>query len=192
MADSKKTEKSEETETDAAAGGKKSSSMMLIIIIVVLILVILVGAIVAVLMMGGDAKADGKDPQAVEKKVEDKSSSKNTSSESGGEGAQKLEDVGILFPMEPFTVNLLSDSGSHYLKATLSLSLSGKEMSEELEAKKAVLRDKILRILSSKSMDEVSTLKGKDKLSEQIMGEINPMLNDGKITGVYFTDFVIQ
>ena len=63
---------------------------------------------------------------------------------------------------------------------------------EELEAKKAVIRDKILRSLSSKSLEEVSTLKGKEKLGEEMMQELNGMLKDGEIKGVYFTDFVIQ
>jgi flagellar FliL protein len=186
--------KNEELEGEASAGGKKSNSMMLIIIIVVLILVILIGAIVAILMMGGDSKAEGKEPEAKEKKEEGKKEEKaeEKKSEKGAEGEKKLEEIANLFPLEPFTVNLLSENGSHYLKATLSLALSGKELAAELEEKKAVLRDVILRILSSKSLEEVSTLKGKEKVKEQIIAELNGMLKDGSITGVYFTDFVIQ
>ena len=52
--------------------------------------------------------------------------------------------------------------------------------------------DKILRTLSSKSLEEVSTLKGKEKLGDEMKQELNGMLKDGEINGVYFTDFVIQ
>ena len=106
--------------------------------------------------------------------------------------SRTLDKIGILYPLDTFTVNLLSENGSRYLKAQVSLELSGKELTEELDAKKAVIRDRILRILSSKSIEEVSTLKGKDQLGAQIMQELNTMLKDGSINGVYFTDFVIQ
>ena len=185
--------KNEETENENPAEGKKSNSMLLIIIIVVLILVILIGAIVAILMMGGDSKAEGKEPEAKEKKEEGKQEeAKQENGKKAAEGEKKLEEVANLFPLETFTVNLLSESGSHYLKATLSLALSGPELTKELEEKKAVLRDVIIKILSSKSVEEVSTLKGKEKVKEQMIEELNGMLKDGSVTGVYFTDFVIQ
>ena len=172
-------------EAETAPEGKKSSSMMLIIIIVVLILVILIGAIVAILMMGGDSKSTEKSAEKTEKVAEKKATP-------GMDSSRTLDKIGILYPLDTFTVNLLSENGSRYLKAQVSLELSGKELTEELDAKKAVIRDKILRILSSKSVEEVSTLKGKDQLGAQIMQELNTMLKDGSINGVYFTDFVIQ
>lgn len=181
-------EKKEE-EIVEAPEGKKSSSMMLIIIIVVLILVILIGAVVTILMMGGDSKSEEKASKATEKTEKVAGEKKTTP---GAESSRTLDKIGILLPLDTFTVNLMSESGSRYLKATISLELSGKELTEELEAKKPVIRDKILRLLSSKSIEEVSTLKGKDQLSEQIMQQLNPMLKDGSINGVYFTDFVIQ
>ena len=175
-------------EAEAAPEGKKSSSMMLIIIIVVLILVILIGAIIAILMMGGDSKSTEKSAEKTEKteKVAEKKATP------GMNESRTLDKIGILYPLDTFTVNLLSENGSRYLKAQVSLELSGKELTEELDAKKAVIRDRILRILSSKSIEEVSTLKGKDQLGAQIMQELNTMLKDGSINGVYFTDFVIQ
>ena len=181
-------EKKEE-EIVEAPEGKKSSSMMLIIIIVVLILVILIGAVVTILMMGGDSKSEEKASKATEKTEKVAGEKKPTP---GAESSRTLDKIGILLPLDTFTVNLMSESGSRYLKATISLELSGKELTEELEAKKPVIRDKILRLLSSKSIEEVSTLKGKDQLSEQIMQQLNPMLKDGSMNGVYFTDFVIQ
>ncbi|MDD2356689.1 MAG: flagellar basal body-associated protein FliL [Thiovulaceae bacterium] len=186
MAENKK----KEEEEVAPPEGKKSSSMMLVIIIVVLILVILIGVVVTILMMGGDSKSEekaSKDTEKTEKIVGEKKAVAG-----GAEESRTLDKIGILYPLDTFTVNLMSENGSRYLKAQISLELSGKELTEELDAKKAVLRDKILRLLSSKSVEEVSTLKGKDQLSEQILQQLNPMLKDGSINGVYFTDFVIQ
>ncbi len=184
MAEEKKTE-----ENEAGAETKKSSSLMLIIIIVVLIVVILVGAIVVLLWSSGD---DGSTQQA-QKRIEQPANA-NTMKKSRVEldNSRTLNKIGILYPLDTFTVNLLSENGSRYLKAQISLELSGQELAAELDSKKAVIRDRILRLLSSKSLEEVSTLKGKDKLSEQIMDVLNPMLTDGSINGIYFTEFVIQ
>ena len=103
-----------------------------------------------------------------------------------------MSEIGILYPLDTFTVNLKSDAGRRYLKATLSLELEGEELSLELDAKTPVLRDRIIRILSSKTLEEISSKKGKSKVETQIMDTLNSMISDGEIKGIYFTEFVIQ
>ncbi len=180
-------EKSEEEQTPEK---KKSGNMLMIIIIVVLILIILIGAVVGFLMMGDDDETEAvKEPQAKERTV---SKSKRSSSSSSMDDSRQLSDIGILYPLDTFTVNLKSDTGSRYLKVTLSLELEGEELSLELDAKMPVLKDRIIRILSSKTIEEISSKKGKSKVSSQIMDTLNSMIADGQIKGIYFTEFVIQ
>ena len=171
---------------------KKKSNMLMIIIIVVLVLVILISAVVAVLLMSGDDEgmAEAQEPQKKEKQA--KSSKKSTSSSSEMDDSRLLGEIGILYPLDTFTVNLKSDSGRRYLKVTMSLELEGDELSLELDAKSPVLRDRIIRILSSKTLEEITSKKGKAKVSEQVMDTLNSMIADGKIKGIYFTEFVIQ
>ncbi len=181
-------EEEKKEEENEEGGEKKSSKMMMIIIIVVLLLVIIIGAVVTVLLLSDDEEAVQKEqPQKVEKKVKKK---KHTSI--SDEELRKLSEVGPLYPLDTFTVNLKSDSGRRYLKVTMDLELSGPELTAELDAKTAVIRDRIIRILTSKTLEEVSSRKGKNKLSAQIMDALNMMLDDGEIKGVYFTEFVIQ
>ena len=97
-----------------------------------------------------------------------------------------------MYPLDTFTVNLKSDAGRRYLKVTMSLELEGEELSLELDAKAPVLRDRIIRILTSKTLEEISSKKGKQKVSTQIMDTLNAMISDGLIKGIYFTEFVIQ
>jgi len=181
----------ESTEEESQPKEKKSSNMLMIIIIVVLVLIIVIGGIVAVLLMGSDEQdATAPAPQVKEKSMSN--SSQNNSSHSNNMSSRNLKDIGILYPLDTFTVNLKSDSGRRYLKATLSLELEGDELSLELDAKTAVLRDRIIRILSSKTLEEISSKKGKSKVEHQIMDTLNSMISDGKIKGIYFTEFVIQ
>ena len=181
----------ENTETEEVPE-KKKSNMLMIIIIVVLILIILIGGVVAALMMGGDDEEVAQvssAPQAKEKSV---SKSRRSSSSSSMEDSRQLSEIGILYPLDTFTVNLKSDAGRRYLKVTMSLELEGEELSLELDAKTAVLRDRIIRILSSKTLEEITSKKGKGKVSSQVMDTLNSMIADGEIKGIYFTEFVIQ
>lgn len=178
----------EVVEEQAEEQPKKSSSMMLVIIIIVLILVILLGGIAAILMMGGDDETSMQQqtPQSMER-----SNNSNQQSSHSNSNAP-ITEVGPMFPLDAFTVNLLSESGRRYLKVEMNLELSGEELGAELENKTAVVRDIIIRLLSSKSLEEISTAKGKEKLKEQIVDQLNMRLRDGHINNVYFTEFVVQ
>jgi len=185
----------EHHEEGAPEGGekKKSGNMLLIIIIAVLFLIIIIGGIIAFMMMGSHEEESGA---ATHKEASAKGEGKAAESEAPaaeGEGhGSPATEVGIMFPLDLFTVNLLSESGRRYLKVEMNLELEGEELALELETKKPVLRDIIIRILSSKSLEEISTVKGKETLKEQIVSELNTRVKDGKIKNVYFVDFVVQ
>ena len=182
-------EESTEESTEAPAE-KKSSNMLLIIIIVVLVLLIILGA-VAALLLSGDDEEEMIQQEPVEK-VQKKKSSRSSSSSSIMDDSRQLADIGILYPLDTFTVNLKSDAGRRYLKVTMSLELEGDELSLELDAETPVLSDRMIRILSSKTLEEISSKKGKAKVSAQVMDTLNAMISDGQIKGIYFTEFVIQ
>ena len=180
----------ETTEEESAPKEKKSGNMLMIIIIVVLFLIIIIGGVVAFLLMGDDEEPMPSSNQKQEKSAP----KKNTLSSSSAKynDTRQLSEIGILYPLDTFTVNLKSDAGRRYLKVTMSLELEGEELSLELDAKSAVLRDRIIRILTSKTLEEISSKKGKKKVSQQIMDTLNAMISDGIIKGIYFTEFVIQ
>jgi flagellar FliL protein len=61
-----------------------------------------------------------------------------------------------------------------------------------MDKKKSLIRDIVIRSLSSKTFEEVSTIKGKDRLKDEIVTKINDILADGQIRNIFFTDFVVQ
>ena len=169
----------EETEEQSTTEGekKKSSNLVLIIIIVALVVVLLIVGVVFAMLSG-----------------EDGGTSQSSSSPSKKEKRVSMEslEVGPMFPLDNFTVNLLSDSGRRYLKVEMNLELEDEDVAAELESKNAVVRDVVIRLLSSKTLEEISTAKGKEKLKEQIVNQMNLRLKDGNIRNVYFTEFVVQ
>ncbi|MBD3798357.1 flagellar basal body-associated protein FliL [Sulfuricurvum sp.] len=178
-------EKDEETTTEG--GEKKKSNLLLIVIIGVLVLILIIGAVIAFLLIGNEEPAASSVAPAQQEA--------SATSEDGENSVQRdssLTEVGLMYPLDGFTVNLLSESGKRYLKVEMNLEIEGEELSPELDQKKPVFRDIIIRILSSKSLEEISTIKGKEKLKEQIVGDLNTRLKDGKVKNVYFTDFVVQ
>ncbi len=185
-----------ENSEEGTAPVEKKSNMLMIIIIVVLILIILIGAVVSILLMGGnDETTTYRAPQAQERGVSKErslSQERRNSSNSYMDESRKLSQIGVLYPLDTFTVNLKSDSGRRYLKVTMSLELEGAELSLELDSKSPVIRDRVIRILTSKSLEEISSKKGKQKISDQIMDTLNAMISDGQIKGIYFTEFVVQ
>lgn len=183
---------SKETKEEATTETKKSSSKLMIIIIAVLVLIIVGGATVAFLLMNEEEHAPAPVVEKSAPPAQQKASSSRSREDSDEMDSRKLSDIGILYPLDTFTVNLKSDAGRRYLKATISLELNGQELSMELDKKAPVIRDRIIRILTSKTLEEISSKKGKQKVSEQIIDTLNAMISDGSIKGIYFTEFVIQ
>ena len=182
----------ESTEEESVPEKKKSGNMLMIIIIVVLILIILGGAVVALLMMGGDDEEAAVTQQQNAPQAQSREAAKPRVDANFFSDSRKLSEIGILYPLDSFTINLKSDAGRRYLKTTISLELEGEELSLELDANAPVLRDRIIRILTSKTLEEISSKKGKQKVTLQIIDTLNAMLSDGRIKGIYFTEFVIQ
>ena len=174
-------EKEESQESSSESEKKKGgSNIVLIIVIVLLVLVLAIGGIVAYLMLSGDSEGDAA--QVTQEKVEKKRH--RSSSDNMG--------VGPMYPLDKFTVNLMSENGRRYLVAKINLEEDSEELTPELDKKTALIRDIIISILSSKTVEEITTAKGKAKLKDEIINQINKYLEDGEIRHIYFTEFVIQ
>ena len=104
---------------------------------------------------------------------------------------EKLVALSIL-PMDPFVVNIAETNGERYLKIVIQLEVSDQGVGAELEQLKPRIRDSILDLLTPKTFKDLMDPAGNQRLREDIAGRINNILQRGKVTKVYFTDFVIQ
>lgn len=111
---------------------------------------------------------------------------------SGAEKTSEVPVAPVLWPMDPFVVNLMGNNGERYLKAVIQLEASNAKTTETLNLMKPKLRDNILDLLSSKSYKDLMDVSGKQRLREEIAMRLNSYLTDGEILKVYFTEFVIQ
>lgn len=168
-------------------GGSKAIIIAIVVAIVALLLI--VGAILFVLL-GSDESASAAASTAEAGAAAAVSAGQNRAAPS--KRAADYLNMGQMYPLDQFIVNLLSENGSRYIKAKIDLEQSNEDLAAELDRKKPLIRDVIIRTLSSKTYEEISTSKGKDRLKDEIINRLNEVLHDGYVKNIYFTDFVVQ
>jgi len=111
-----------------------------------------------------------------------------------GEEAVEEEPIhlGVMFPLDPFVVNLAGSGGKRFLKVTVSLELSTPEVHEELKENIQKVTDSILVLLSSKTFEDVYSVQGKFRLKDEITTRVNRFMVAGHVKDAYFTEFIIQ
>ena len=164
-----KDKKDENEGEDQVPEKKKSSALKWIIIGVITVAVLGGGASAAFLLIKSGASADAKKPTEQPKPV-----------------------ATVFYPLDPYIVNLIDNEGERYLKVVMQLELSDPLVVEELNLVKPKLRDAILDLLSAKTYKEMMDPLGKQRLRDEILMRGNMYVTKGKVTKVYFTEFVIQ
>jgi len=148
--------------------GQKKSHMKLFIIIGVAVAVA-VGASVGIMMfMNGNKDTAHKE--------EKKSHAEATAVQS----------------LDPFIVNIYDGQELRYLKLRVEMEISGEEAKTELTSRQAQIRDAILVILTTKTLQDVQYLQGKNQLKQEIMAAVTKIVTPGKVKQIFFTDFVVQ
>lgn len=153
----------------------KSGKKLLIIIGGISVLVIGIAVAVVLYMHKGSGDEDGADAPAEQKKE--------------AAGARKTLAI---YPLEPFIVNIHDGANLRYLKIKLEFEITSPAAKEEIDPFQAPLRDAILVLLSGKNLEEISVTDGKNKLRDEVMAAAAKVVPPGKISRVYFTDFVVQ
>jgi len=97
--------------------------------------------------------------------------------------------VGILYPMDSFLVNIPSDQGQKFLQTQMEFELEDTGVEEELANKRAMIRDAVIVLLTSRSYKDLKDPLGMKNLRNDITTTVNNLLRTGKIREVYFTQF---
>lgn len=166
-----------EVEVAANEGASSGPSMKMLIIVLVVVQLVMFGGLAAFLMSSGILKQ-----------------------ETGAQGhaAQTVPEAeAIYIPFEPaFTVNFGGANSSRFMQVTIEAMTHDSHVVEEVNKHMPVIRNNIVLLLSSQSVESVSTLEGKEKLRQEILTSVQDILK--KRTGspgideIYFTSFVMQ
>lgn len=115
-----------------------------------------------------------------------------------GKAADKTHEapkktVPIFLNLEPFVVNLTGSE--NYLQVGVVYALETNEIAEAIKAHLPAVRSRVLLRLSSKTVAELTSLDGKQKLIEEILDDAKQSLDEAQRKGVvtmHFSAFVIQ
>lgn len=100
--------------------------------------------------------------------------------------------VGSITPIADVIVNPLATSGTRYLCTTIALEAIDPAVSEEIKTREPQIRDMLIEILSRRTVEELSDLSVREQIRDEIKTSVNGLLQAGQVTGVYFSNFVLQ
>jgi flagellar FliL protein len=104
----------------------------------------------------------------------------------------QMAQLGPLYSLETFIVNLADEERNRYLRVTMDLELVAPTDTDKLDQRLSQIRDRILTILPSKRFDEIASVEGKTALRDEIIGKLNSLFPRTVITNIFFTEFVVQ
>lgn len=166
-------DKAKPAEKTAEAAADKPKKTKLIILVVVAVLLLGGGGLATFFLLSGGKK--------------------------GGDSRHKVEKekIPIFVTLERFTVNLPSADGmDHYLMIGVDIMVEEQKAAEAIKAHMPEIRNGLLLLLSSRSVEGLATLEGKKKLSADIVKQVNEPLHlkEGEKAAVdaLFSEFVIQ
>ncbi|MBL8405575.1 MAG: flagellar basal body-associated FliL family protein [Dechloromonas sp.] len=180
-------------EEGAEVAPKKSKKLLIIILAVVLVVVLAGGGAAFMLLKKGDHEEG--DEEVAEETAKPKKKDKK----------KEAHAAPVFVNLDPFTVNLVPETGDQYLQVILSLELEDATADPQLKALTPKIRNNITLLLSSKKASELLPKEGKEKLAEALKEEINSVIeppkknkkgeitaSEGPVKSVLFTSFIIQ
>ena len=111
-------------------------------------------------------------------------------SEDGYEGAD--DAVTQVHIIDNLIVNPAGSNGTRYLIASIALAPGSGGSIEDLDARDVELRDALLRLLGSKTVEVLSDIAQRDALTEEMLTTLDEMLGEGVVQRVFLPQFMIQ
>jgi flagellar FliL protein len=145
-------------------------SKKLLILIAAAVIILGGGATAVVMLMGGEE-------------------------ESADAEEQKVDQKAGLVPLKTFIVNLNDPGADRYVKVEVQLTIAPETLAQEIVDDELTIvrfRDRIVTLLSSKTYTELSKPLGKETLRREIKARLVPLVEEGEIQDVLFSDFVVQ
>lgn len=106
---------------------------------------------------------------------------------------KKQEEPTATMDLGSIIVNLADPGGARFLKVGVVMEYPEDEkFAEELAKKEPEITDLIIKILRSKTVDEIQPLDKIDPLKNEIINAVNKILVGGKVKRVFFTEFIIS
>ena len=109
-----------------------------------------------------------------------------------GAEAKKGETAPSIYQLDNLVMNPAASGGAHFLLMSVALQVKDAGTLETIKGRDAELRDSILRLCSSKTIDQITASNARDTLSVDLLAVLDKMFGKGTVSKIYFPQFVIQ
>jgi flagellar FliL protein len=199
-ADNDKTQVQPAEGAEAKPAKKKPSKLILFGGIGIGILVIGVVLAIFVLkpMMAGGGEEVAEEPKAEAKAEHGEKKSEQGEEKKPEKKAEKAKSghgeasESLVYSIKDIVVNPAGTAGSRFLSVSFGFELGSASLMSEFESREPIVRDVLITILSSKTLAELTDAKQKEVMRVQIKKRLSQVLDTEELSGVYFTDFVLQ
>lgn len=120
-----------------------------------------------------------------------------TTEQSGEKTAkpEKKEETSVgkyLYSVDDVIVNPAGTNGEQLLLTSIAFDLATQEAEKEIKEKEIVVKDMIISVLSSKTINQLNNTLYKDTLRTEISKKLNKNLPQIKVNKVYFSKYIIN
>ncbi len=102
------------------------------------------------------------------------------------------EATSMVYAVKDIVVNPAGTGGTRFLSVSFGFELGSAELATEFTERELVVRDALITILSSKTVAQLTDAKQKEITRYQVKKRLEKLMDTDEITGVYYTDFVLQ
>lgn len=101
-------------------------------------------------------------------------------------------DHSDIYVIEDIIVNPAGSEGRRFVNVTVGLEYTDSAVGKELEAHSVQLRDLLINLFASRTVQELDDVTEKEVLKREILERVNQSLPRGRIVRVYYVNFIMQ
>lgn len=114
--------------------------------------------------------------------------------EGGGHGGKEGEGeaASTVHLIDNVILNPAGSGGQRFLMVAAAVDAKDSKVVESMKARDAETRDVLLRVLGSKTVEQLADMRYREQLKQELMDSLGVMFKKGSIRRIYFPQFVIQ
>jgi flagellar FliL protein len=149
------------------------------------------GVLVAGPLLAKKVTAPSAAGAPAEPAAEAKAAEKGGAKKEGGKKEGASTDVPV-YVIDNLVLNPAGSGGTRFLLASIGIQMGTSAQNDELKKHDIEVREALLKVLGSAKVEELSEIANREVYKEQIKVALEKMLGRGSVTGLYFSQFVIQ
>lgn len=109
----------------------------------------------------------------------------------GSEGKEG-EAVSTVYTIDNIILNPAGSGGTRFLMLAAAIDAKDASVIEQMKARDAETRDVLLRVMGSKTVDELADMQRREAIKKELTDSLGALFKKGSIRRIYFPQFVIQ